>query len=94
MAKGIGLIVVALAAAALTGCSGDECTRAAEHYTECVPTFATSGGAVGGNPPECSGKYQCESKCVEAASCEALTLQDKDAAAAYASCIDACANVE
>lgn len=76
-------VLVALAAA-LPAC-GDACDDARDHIDEC------GSPANPGNEDEaCSGVVECSAECVNAASCDALTGKDADAANTLANCLNAC----
>lgn len=57
----------------IVGCSGDECTKAADHFTECMSLNAST--SSGGLDPsaQCDGVQLCISQCINARSCDDIT---------------------
>ena len=89
----IALVASALMALAgavgVAGCGGDDCTTAADHAAEFFPAAAT-GDTNGATPPACEGAYECQSKCTNSASCDALKGVDLEGQAEYLKCNSEC----
>lgn len=89
--------LIALAGSFLTtlGCADDECSKASEHYTECIPLSSLE--LTPATTLRCEKEYLCVSRCVNTSDCEDL----KDAFAAkpradnrYLDCKNKCTQAE
>jgi hypothetical protein len=75
------LMVVGLA---LGGCGNNDCEDAADKVKECGITN-TSGS---GDTSDCSGKAECNSKCINDASCDEMKTLDLNGK--FLKCVAAC----
>jgi len=61
---------------AAAGCSADECTKASEHFTQCLGgtpmTADTTESAENPSPLRCENTYLCSSQCVNISDCATL----------------------
>jgi hypothetical protein len=65
---------------------GDVCEKAVRFVEKCA-NAATGGGAPTG---ACTGAVECQSNCINATTCGALTGSDPASAAQFDSCLMAC----
>lgn len=89
IAPTIAALASLVAAVALGACGSDECTRAVDHKTECLPEdSSTSSTTSGGNmmTEACAGSLLCQSKCVNESTCEQINALD----AKYTQCMNDC----
>jgi hypothetical protein len=82
------LLALALAAlaGAFAGCGGDDCTRANDQLTACIPPMMSSSGAMTSTATACAGADLCRSECINNATC----TQIAGMAPAYTACLAAC----
>jgi hypothetical protein len=57
----------------VVGCSGDECTKAADHFAECMPLNSSGSGPSTDPNLQCDGQLLCRSRCINAAGCDAIS---------------------
>jgi hypothetical protein len=79
------LLPLVTLAAALAGCGGDDCTRAADQMAVCMP--ATSGSTGGMMMAEaCAGAALCRAQCTNQFTCAQITGNTP----AYTNCLALC----
>jgi hypothetical protein len=61
----LGVIVTA------AGCSADECTKASEHFSQCLGADIGANG-LNTSAPRCESEYLCSSRCVNTSDCDVL----------------------
>ncbi|MFT3772886.1 MAG: hypothetical protein QM820_46465 [Minicystis sp.] len=85
----LSLVVTALSALGAVfaaGCGGDDCTRADDHYAECVASDTSSSSSGMAAAQVCSGARLCQSQCINNHTCTQITGNDPD----YKNCLAAC----
>jgi hypothetical protein len=56
----------------MAGCSGDNCTKASDHFTECLGGDTSQTSTTALSTPRCEGEYLCVSACVNSSDCKTL----------------------
>lgn len=78
----------------LSGCSGDECTKAADHFAECMPLGSSTGTGGPDTAQQCDGDYLCQSQCINKTSCDAIKgayeLSKPDDSVTFLNCMAEC----
>ena len=67
----LSALLVLAGARALSGCGGDDCTRAADHIAECMPDMSSSSSSSSssGMMLACQGAIECQSQCINNFTC-------------------------
>jgi hypothetical protein len=89
----IALVTLAASAAilpggavALSGCGGDDCTRAEDKMNECATSMAASSSGSASMATACSGAYLCHSQCINNFTCTQINGNDPTYQTCQANC--------
>lgn len=86
-------MALAVILATMVGCGDDDCTKASDHFSECLggDSFPTSG-------PRCEEHYLCVATCVNSSDCATLKAAfnpaDPQAPNSFLKCQAGCASAE
>ncbi|APR76114.1 Hypothetical protein A7982_01461 [Minicystis rosea] len=72
---------------ATVGCGGDDCTRANDHYAECIASAEASSSSSGMPMTQaCTGVLACQSQCINQHTCTQIQGNDPS----YTDCLAKC----
>ncbi len=84
----LALSALATSIAALAACGSDDCTRSADHLSECMSNLSSSANSSSGMAmtPACTGSYLCQAQCINNATCDEINGN----LPAFTSCVTGC----
>jgi len=81
------LVIPGGGALALSGCGGDDCTRADDKMVQCATTMTVSSSSGGmGMAEACAGAHLCRSQCINNHTCTQINGNDPGYTACRANC--------